>query len=514
MNRTINICDCTLRDGGYYTNWDFNKDLVELYFNTINSIPAITHIEIGYRNLHKDNYFGEFFYCPEYILKKAKKLCPNKEIAVMINEKDVTDKDIDILLTPYRNAIDLIRIAVAPYNIERAAKLSDALKKRGLKVAFNIMYMSRWADDINFIKSFKNLEGRVDYLYMVDSFGSVYPEDVERAMLNYKQYVSIPVGFHGHNNIELGLANTLAALKKGCDIVDVTVTGMGRGAGNLKTELLLTSLNSKGLIIFDFNKLNPLVAEFEKMQRIYHWGTNLPYMISGAFSLPQKDVMSWISKRRYTTDSIINALQNTKNNITDNGEIPVLKNEPGADTVVVVGGGDNARKHAHALELLCVKNPNIVLIHAGGRHVKLFNQLKNRQYYCLLGAEGNKLKEYVLDLDLAHIKCIIEPAPRKMGTILLPEVVNNTFELPEFSFMQNPPDSLLSIAFQLALDLQAKTIYLFGMDGYDIKTDDQMIEVSAENQYLIDKVSEIKNVLSLLPSSYQNLKIHSIYSLL
>ncbi len=66
-NDIIQICDCTLRDGGYYTNWDFDEDLVKMYFNAMNDIPAITHIEIGYRSIPMNEYYGEYYYCPERV---------------------------------------------------------------------------------------------------------------------------------------------------------------------------------------------------------------------------------------------------------------------------------------------------------------------------------------------------------------------------------------------------------------------------------------------------------------
>lgn len=513
MNQKIQICDCTLRDGGYYTNWDFDESLVRMYFRAMHEIPAITHLEIGYRSMPKNEYFGEYFYCPEHVLKMAKEFCPDKQIAVMLNEKDTNIEDLDTFMVPYKKYIDLVRTAVAPVNLERARTLGKELKKRGFKVAFNLMYMSQWANDSEFIQKLNELEGEVDFIYMVDSFGGVYPEDVKEALELIKKEVKIPIGFHGHNNMELGLANSLVALENGCDIVDATITGMGRGAGNLKTELLLTSLNSKELIHIDFNKLNPIVAEFEKMQKHYLWGTSLPYMISGAYSLPQKDVMGWIAKRRFTTESIINALQNRKNQLNDNHEIPVLQDEDDAKNVVIIGGGPNTQKHSHALKLFCMNNPDTVLIHAGTRFVELFNEFTNRQYYCLLGAEGYKLQKVLSKLNLENVKCVLEPSPRKMGTILPEPIISKTFELSKISFVKDYPDSLLTIAMQLSIDLNAENVYLYGFDGYDMKTDEQMVEVSKENQALIEQFIISGNSLaSFTPSNYQGFKTISIYS--
>ncbi len=511
----LEICDCTLRDGGYYTNWDFNRELVELYLKTVNSINAITHVEIGYRSLPMNEYLGEYYYCPDYILKIAKDLCPSKKLAIMLNEKDTPIDMLSQILNPCIGIINLIRIAVNPNELNKSIILAIEIKKLGFNVAFNLMYMSRWAKDNEFVSKLTLLDNIVDFIYMVDSFGGVYPEDVLELTKKLKKELKVPIGFHGHNNLELALSNTLTAIESGCDIVDSTITGMGRGAGNLKTELLLTSLSAKMNIDIDFNKLNPVVFEFEKLQKEYKWGTNLAYMISGANSLPQKDVMSWLSKRRYDTQSIINALQNKRDKLIDNYKVDVLNNESKCKRAIIIGGGFNSLRHSNALFEICKRNPEIVLIHAGTRFAKLFNNIENRQYYCLVGAEGNKLQKDIDTLNLSNIKCVIEPSPRLMGTILPSEVINLTHELSAITFIDNFNDSLLTISLQLSIDLKVGELFLFGMDGYDMKTEEQMVEVSNENQMIFNAYLEsYSNLISLLPTHYQNIRTTSIYSIL
>ena len=158
-----------------------------------------------------------------------------------------------------------------------------------------------------------------------------------------KSNTSCPVGFHGHNNLELALVNTLTALEHGAEIVDATILGMGRGAGNLKTELLLTVLNSKFGYDVNFNALGDVVGGFEGLLEKHQWGTNLPYMISGSNSLPQKDVMDWVTTRFYSLNSIIRALENQKNKVADNQSLPVFEAEHFTN-VVIVGGGGNAQE--------------------------------------------------------------------------------------------------------------------------------------------------------------------------
>ncbi|MBA3005468.1 MAG: hypothetical protein FP810_02535 [Desulfocapsa sp.] len=508
------ILDCTLRDGGYYTNWDFTQDLVCRYFAAVNSIPEITYVEIGYRSLPMKEYLGEYFYCPAHVMQLAREKCPDKKIAIMLNEKSTRLEDLNTLLYPCEGYIDMIRLAVDPVNIERASRLAREIISRGFEVGLNVMYMSKWIVDDAFLAKLRDVD--TNYLTLVDSYGSVYPQEVKDAFNKVKSTTNIPLGFHGHNNLELALANSLAALDNGCNIVDVTITGMGRGAGNLKTELLLTCLDSKENNSFNYNGLTSIISEFEKLQKVYEWGTSLPYMISGAFSLPQKDVMSWISKKRYTPKSIINALQNHKDQQPDNQNVPILNLESIADTVVIVGGGANSKRHAHALKIFCKKNPSTVLIHAGSRHISDFSDLgNNKQFVCLLGSEGYKMKDSLQSQKIANHIFIIEPSPRLMGTIIPIEIENQTYELKEITLFNDYPDSLLTIAFQLAALMAAKTVYLFGLDGYDTGTGNHMLEVEQENQFLLDAFQKTEKILtSLTPTRYQNVHEISIYSLI
>jgi len=97
MKSKIEILDCTLRDGGYYTNWDFDKEFVTKYLKTMENTESIKIVELGYRSLPKENYLGEYYYSPKYFLEEAKEIAPSKMLAIMLNEKDVTINDLHIL---------------------------------------------------------------------------------------------------------------------------------------------------------------------------------------------------------------------------------------------------------------------------------------------------------------------------------------------------------------------------------------------------------------------------------
>ena len=261
----MKILDCTLRDGGYYTNWDFDSKIVDVYIQAMNVLP-IDYIELGYRSIPTKEYMGKFGYSPVSVLRHIKTTCI-KKIAVMLNEKNTRPEDLDTLLVPIQGLVDMIRIAVDPNNFDRAVILAQSIKTLGFEVGFNTMYMSKWDDYEGFLSKLNKINKVADLFCMVDSFGGVSPEELKAIFQTVKQNTTCPVGFHGHNNLQLGLVNTLTAIECGIDYVDATILGMGRGAGNLNMELLLTYLNKGGLEV-DFNVLGDVITAFQSLHDI------------------------------------------------------------------------------------------------------------------------------------------------------------------------------------------------------------------------------------------------------
>ena len=509
----IKLLDCTLRDGGYYTNWDFDKDLVSSYCKSMNTSP-IDYVEIGYRSIALEGYLGEYFYCPDFVMKELKEMMPSKKLVIILNEKDIRASHVPKLLKPCQEYVYMVRIAVDPANFKGAIELAKAVKLMGFEVAFNVMYMSKWKSDNSFLDLLEGLDNTIDYFYMVDSFGGVYQEDVIEIINLVKSKTKVKLGFHGHNNLEMALANTITAMNEGCEIVDATITGMGRGAGNLRTELLLTYLNSKGYEGISFEDLSATVALFEDMKKDYGWGTNLPYMFSGAYSLPQKQVMQWVGMNRYPIASIVNALQNKKSSIDDNLRLQNLENKDPSKDVLIVGGGNSVRENKHAIHVFLQQNKDIKLIHTGLKYISDFSKVDNGQYYALVGFEGDKLLDAVKGVDLSNKKFVYPPHPRKMGTLIPKETMTSSYELATIDFTKASDDSPLAIAIQLAINLEVNNVYLIGFDGYD--TNNNQFKLVQENQNVFLDLLKIEDieVCSLTLSKYEKLKHSSIYSLI
>ncbi len=507
----MKILDCTIRDGGYYTQWDFDQTLIETYLTSMNSLP-VDYLEVGYRSPKLAGYHGQYYYCPDFVLQKMARLS-EKKLVIILNEKDIDVSSVAELLKPCMGIITMVRIAIDPQQLSRALVLAEKVNALGFEVGFNVMYMSKWKENTSFLNELKNVDGLAEYFYMVDSYGGVYPNDVKEIYEIVKSKMNTKIGFHGHNNLELAFINSLTAIECGADIIDSTVTGMGRGAGNLKTELLLTALNQRNGLEIDFNSLSNVTAAFHVLQQKHEWGTNLPYMVSGANSLPQKDVMEWVSKRYYSINSIIRALYHQKNNSQEEHHYPLFQANQQFEDVILIGGGDSVQQHKEAILTLIAQRKNSCLIHSSSRNAAIFKDCPQQQYFCLVGNEGLRLEKVFDNIGEFNGECVLPPSPRKMGTYVPEKLVAKVSEHAENKLKNLSEDSHTSIALQTALVLRPQKCYVVGYDGYNsdnVNSKEQ--ELFLENDQLFQGAQALGlSLIALTPSKYKNLKSESIY---
>jgi len=510
MKYKFSLLDCTLRDGGYYTNWDFDAKTVDSYIKTMNMLP-IDYLELGYRNKPQKEYQGKFGYCPVYILKHIRSMS-KKKLAIMLNEKSTTPEDLDMLVKPLKGFVDMIRLAVDPKNFDRAVELAAEVKKCGFEVAFNMMYMSKWQQYEGLMEKLNKMNGVVDLFNMVDSYGGITPDEVRNIYGEVRKQTNCRIGFHGHNNLQLGLINTITAIECGVDSVDATILGMGRGAGNLNMELLLTYLNKHHGLAVNFNELGDAITAFTPLMEKYRWGTSLPYMLSGANSFPQKDVMDWVSNRVYSFNSIVRALDNRMDKKEDNAKFPLLTAAKHKQ-VIVVGGGESVAEHEDAIKEYLSKNKDTVLVFSTTRQAKSFIGTDSEKYYCLVGNEGRRMTANI-GKDNYDDCCVLPPYPRTMGTEVPTFAEKSTFELEAITFVEEFKDSVTTVALQLAMQLTDGEIYLVGYDGYagNILSEKEFA-LTNENRTIFQAFnkSRDKKLKSLTPSLYKELEVVSIY---
>lgn len=501
----MKLLDCTIRDGGYYTLWDFELNLVNRYCKLISNMP-IEYIEIGYRSPEKSDYLGEYYYLPKNRLINIKNdLNKSQKISLMLNTKDCLNINIENLLFECIGLVDMIRLATNPEKIDESLKIAKIVKKMGFEVGLNIMYISTLDENHYLYQVLNEIDSYIDVIYLVDSYGSIYPEELKNIIYKVKKFTNIPLGFHGHNNLELAFVNSLTAISCGVEMIDSTILGMGRGAGNLKLELLLTHLKVKNNFDVDVNILAQLVELFNPLLNQYKWGINLPYMISGSYSLPQKDVMEAIEINRYSLASIVNTM-NERNNKTLN----LLHKEENLKKSLIIGGGSTIDNHLEIIISYLIQNKEVVVIHSTSKFIDKFSTLQNRQFFCIAGDELSKINSITEYSSIE--KYIFEPSPRKISVQIPNE--NNFFELNSIEFIDSLTDSPLTISLQTAVDLGSKNIELVGFDGYgEIKSKKELYLMN-ENQNILDifQSKDLAKIIFLTRTSYKNILQSSIYS--
>src|SRR6056297_49838 len=287
----MKLLDCTFRDGGYYNAWDFPLPLVTEYLGAMKA-AQVDVVEMGFRFLGNQNFKGPFAYTTDEFLRGCT-IPDGLTVAVMVNGADLC---IDLGCEPAlerlfpeqskNTPVDLVRFACHFHEVPQVLPAAGWLVERGYRVGFNLMQIAdRTQSEVEELTRMAR-DAPVDVLYFADSMGSMTPEDTARIVGWLRKGWDGPLGIHTHDNMGLALSNTLRARAEGVTWLDATVTGMGRGPGNARTEELV--IEAEALRDRRAN-LVPLMAlirkHFSPMKAEYGWGTNPYYYLAGKYGI-------------------------------------------------------------------------------------------------------------------------------------------------------------------------------------------------------------------------------------
>lgn len=289
----IKVLDCTLRDGGLINNHAFPDKFVKAVFKAC-SEAGVDYVEVGYK-ADKDQFdpkkFGACKFCDDdYIRKIIDGVESRAKISAMV---DIGRVDLDKLAKKKHSVVDLVRVACYLKDVDKAIDHVKRIVDKGYDTTINVMAIStQLQPDIE--EGLKQLaEAPVKAVYVVDSFGSMFSEQIHFLVKLYAQYLKprgIEVGMHAHNNQQLGFANTIESIRKGANYVDGTLFGIGRAAGNCPMELLLAFLKNPKF------KLEPVIEVIEKelmpLRDQIEWGYIIPYMITGVLNQHPRAAMA------------------------------------------------------------------------------------------------------------------------------------------------------------------------------------------------------------------------------
>ncbi len=297
----IKVFDATLRDGGLVNSFRFTDEFVKALY-LANLRAGVDYMEFGYKaskDIFKEEDFGDWKFCEEAALRR---IVGNNEtdmkIAVMADvgrcnlQRDLLPKE--------ESVIDMVRIATYIHTMPAAIEMIEYCHSLGYETSCNIMAISK-ANTADIDAALEMLaQSPVDVIYLVDSYGSLFPEQIQRLT---KQYLSHfegtdkKIGMHAHNNQQLAFANTIESCSMGASFLDATVGSMGRGAGNCAMELLLGFLKNPRY------NLTPVLRFYEDYllplpQSGLVWGYDIPYLLTGKMNQHPSSAIAFTAEKR------------------------------------------------------------------------------------------------------------------------------------------------------------------------------------------------------------------------
>jgi 4-hydroxy 2-oxovalerate aldolase len=534
-NKKITILDCTLRDGGYYNNWDFNKKIVERYLlSTKNSLVDV--VELGFRSPPRDIFMGPYAYTTDDFINQLN--LPKKLLyGVMINGQEFIDdlsgdkSLIDKLFQRKENSqISLVRIAINFNDVLKSKALVYQLKNLGYMIGLNLMQAHGKSEE-NYVEIAKNISswGGVDVLYFADSLGNMTPKDIKKICQFIRKGWSGQLGVHAHNNKNLALINSLTAIDNGATWCDSTMVGIGRGAGNTPTESLILEMSRLNYHNGNANMTQPSVEDFTELKNKYGWGSNLYYHYAANNDVHPSFVQYLLDDKRYENQHVLNILQFLAErestsyspdiihrSIYDNQEeIHGSWDATGwlsGKEVLLVGAGASVNKYKEGILQYIEKNEPAVLF------------LNTNQYLSNTVAKATVVANKTrLLLDVQQYQSLNHPiilSKGRLGKLIQDQlkglkILDYGLTPKEGSFDIHPKNCQLerpiAMAYALAVVTQAgaSKISLVGVDGYSFndRRQEEMNEVLTKYMSL----KESLRITALTPTTY-NIPQSSIFS--
>lgn len=297
----IKVLDATLRDGGLVNKFRFTDEFVKDLYNA-NIKAGVDYMEFGYKadkDIFNVDDFGKWKFCNEddiYAIvgdnNTDMKLAVMADVGRTNFRQDIGEKS--------NSPVDMYRVATYIHTIPAAIEMIEHCHKMGYETTANIMAVSNAKEkDIDMALDLLR-KSPVDGIYIVDSYGSIYPEDMRNIADKYLEETESYnkfIGIHAHNNQQLAFANTIEAIGRGVSFADATVSSLGRGAGNCPLELLLGFLKNP-----KYN-ITPILRFIEKhilslKKEGTKWGYDIQYMLTGQLDQHPRDAINFTEDNR------------------------------------------------------------------------------------------------------------------------------------------------------------------------------------------------------------------------
>lgn len=283
--RKIEILDCTLRDGGYINNWEFNENNIK---NIVNGLTEakIDYIECGFLDSTINEYDSNYsIFKKNTEVQRLINICGKSQYMVMML---LHKYDIDKLPMCSNSKVDTIRLAFHKSDIYRLIDYAMRIKEKGYKLflqpTITMCYTKQ--EIIEILKTCNDII-KPDGVAIVDTLGEMYMHDIQKLSKIFDENLdmNIKMLFHGHNNRQMAFSNAITFIKNVNEnrniIIDTSLLGMGKDAGNVCTELMTDYLNQFYKGNYNYNKILSIINDYvNNYKKNFDWGYNPTYMLN------------------------------------------------------------------------------------------------------------------------------------------------------------------------------------------------------------------------------------------
>lgn len=521
--------DCTLRDGGYYNAWDFSSNLIWSYLESM-MLAGVNVVELGFRSTLNHGFKGACAFTTDEFLETLN-ISPHLDIAVMINVSELVSIDgteYEATLTQLfpkvasQSPVDIVRIACHIHEFTHALPAAEWLKEKGYVVCLNLMQVAdRNQEEIEAI-ALEASRSPIDVLYFADSMGSMKPEQIGNIVNWLRKHWRGDLGIHTHDSMGLALQNTMRAMDEGVIWVDSTVTGMGRGPGNVRTEQLSIEIAERRKSPINLVPLMRLIREyFRPMQMEFGWGTNTYYYLAGKLGIHPSYIQEMLNDSRFDDEDILAVIDHLQQEGGKKFSIDTLdaarhfyQGDPagrwapesmieGRD-VLLLGAGPGVALHRQALESYIRKyKPIVMALNTQGKIDPLLIDVRIASHPVRLLADcetHNNLSQPLITPYSMLPEDVQASLKRDNILDYGIQVQADTF-IFERTYCITPTPLVVAYALAVATSGKANRVLLAGFDGYNdddprTKEMDDLLECYIRSQGAVE-------IAAITPSKYK-----------
>ena len=308
MASDVKILDCTLRDGGYVNDWDFGHSVITGTYKRLDA-AGVDYIEIGFldsrRTFDPDRSIMPDTQSANQIFQGVE-----KQHAIPVAMIDYGTCDIDNIGPCETTFIDGIRVIFKKERIPEALPYCKAIKDKGYKLFIQAISITAYSDQeiIEYVKLINEIK---PYAFsIVDTYGLLDKKTLGRYfyLIDHNLNPEIRMGYHGHNNFQLGFSNTAKFLSFDTDrelIADSTVYGMGKSAGNCPSELLAMHLNEYYKKNYNLSMFLEVVdTDLYAIYQKHYWGYKYDFYIAAMQRCHPNYVQYLLDKKTLSVTSV------------------------------------------------------------------------------------------------------------------------------------------------------------------------------------------------------------------